>query len=149
MKVYLEERVMAAEQTPDFIAAQQKLVARKIAADKAVQTKRERAISFANSIEISIPVMPWNEVLKNAIKSYNDFHYDLCLYRGYDFVPADIHSDPDFLTRICTNYIRHECTNYERQIHRMFGKVGVQEAHDIIQKRINEKILQIYPQITV
>lgn len=148
MKVYLEERVIAAEQTLDFIAAQQKLVERKIAADKAVQTKKEKAMAFANSIEITIPVMPWDEVLKNAIKSYNDFHSDLYFHRGYDFTPADTSSDPDFLARICTNNIRHECTNYEHQIHRMFGKVGVQEAHDIIQKRINEKILQIYPQIT-
>lgn len=148
MKVYLKERVIAAEQTPDFIAAQQKLVGKKIAADKAVQTKKERAISFATSIKITIPVMPWEDVLKNAINSYNNFHSDLYFHRGYDFTPADTNSDPDFLARICTNYIRHECTNYEHQIHKMFGKVGVQEAHDIIQKRINEKILETYPQIT-
>lgn len=148
MKVYFKERVIAAEQTPDFIAAQQKLVGKKIAADKAVQTKKERAISFATSIKITIPVMPWEDVLKNAINSYNNFHSDLYFHRGYDFTPADTNSDPDFLARICTNYIRHECTNYEHQIHKMFGKVGVQEAHDIIQKRINEKILETYPQIT-
>lgn len=147
MKLYYEERVIAVEQTQEFDSAKDKQAVRKASACKAVQTKKDKAIAYANSIEVTIPVMPWKKVLKCAINSYNDFHFEMQIYRGHEFTPASIDSDPEFLARICTNFLRHECTDYEYQVHQMFGKVGVQQVHDIIQKKINDKILETYPQI--
>ena len=67
---------------------------------------------------------------------------------NFDFEPADpTASDKDFLHRITTNYLRHECTSYENELYKLFGKTGVNEAHDILQRRINDEIRRVYPQL--
>jgi hypothetical protein len=35
------------------------------------------------------------------------------------------------------NYLRHVCTDYDAKLEARFGKVGVQEAHALLQSRIN------------
>lgn len=147
MKLYNEDRVVKVESTSEFAEFKSRHNTRQGSAQKAVQTKKQKAIEYAQSIDVNIPKLPWSVVLNKAIDSYNDFHGWLMLERGHEYIPAALDSDPMFLARICTNYLRHECTNYEDQIFEMFGKVGVQEAHDIIQTKINEKIYNTYPQL--
>lgn len=60
---------------------------------------------------------------------------------------ADEGSDREFLKRICINYLRHECTAYEDELDRMSGEVGVREAHDLLQNRINEAIRAKYKEL--
>lgn len=58
---------------------------------------------------------------------------------------ASSESDPKFLARITTNYLRHQCTSYDDDLKRVFGKVAAEEAHDVLQTRINEAIHAKYP----
>jgi hypothetical protein len=39
--------------------------------------------------------------------------------------------------RWMVNYLRHACTAYDAQLDARFGKVGVQEAHEMLQNKIN------------
>ena len=61
--------------------------------------------------------------------------------------PATPQSDEKFIARICMNYLRHNCTRYDKELEKMFGKTGRAEGHDIIQNRINQEICRIYPEI--
>ena len=122
---------------------------RKASAQKGVKTKLEKALEYARIVGINVPTMGYDKVVKQACQSYNEWNqYDRNGFYNDYFTPADpLRSDADFLRRITTNYLRHECSNYEQQLYKLFGKTGVHEAHDILQKRINEEIKRIYPQL--
>jgi len=40
-------------------------------------------------------------------------------------------------SRSKVNYLRHVCTDYDAQLEARFAKVGVPEAHALVQSRIN------------
>ena len=148
MGLWDAKRVSKAERTAEWKAEKEKSVVRKASAQKAVKTKTDKAKEFAQTVEICVPVMEYDKAVKNACWSYNDFHEYLFMERGHDYTPANpTDSDPDFLHRITMNYLRHECTSYEDELYKLFGKTGVNEAHDILQRRINDEICKVYPQL--
>ena len=149
MGLWDAKRVSKAERTAEWKAEREKSAGRKASAQKAVKTKTDKAKEFAQMVEIHVPVMDYDKLLEKACKSYNKWHqYDRNGYINFDFEPADpTASDKDFLHRITTNYLRHECTSYENELYKLFGKTGVNEAHDILQRRINDEIRRVYPQL--
>ena len=149
MKLYETKRVERVERRKsckEYMAAS---AGRKASAQKGVKTKLERALDYARTVGINVPTMDYDKVVKQACQSYNDWHqYDRNGMYNIDFIPADpLNSDKDFLQRITINYLRHECSSYEQQLYKLFGKTGVNEAHDILQKRINDEIQRIYPEL--
>lgn len=147
MGLWLAKRVNQAERTAAWKAEKEKSVGRKASAQKAVKTKTQKAIEFAQTVAITVPTMDYDKAVKKACWSYNDFHEYLFMERGHDYTPAGVDSDPDFLRRITMNYLRHECTSYEKELYKLYGKTGISEAHDILQQRINDEICRIYPQL--
>lgn len=148
MKLYELKRVERTERSKKYQAEKEASAQRRQSAAKGVATKREKSIQFARTVEINVPLMDYNELLKKACWSYNEWHqYDRRGYFNEDFIPARVDSDPDFLHRITINYLRHECTSYEQQLYKLFGKTGVHEAHDILQERINDEICRVYPEL--
>lgn len=148
MGLYDVKRVEKVERSAKFKAEMERSASRKQSAQKAVETKTQKAMEYARTVAISVPTMDYDKLVKKACCSYNDFHEYLLMERGHDYIPANAaHSDPDFLRRITTNYLRHECTSYEEQLYKLFGKTGVHKAHDILQQRINDEICRVYPQL--
>lgn len=146
MRLWTVEHVRNAERRKVFKEAAAKYAARKDgaaeAARKAVETKREKCLNYARTVEIDIPVMSKRVLVREAIDSYN-------IYHAWDRYPsyADEDCDTEFLNRITVNYLRHECTEYEEQLYELSGKVGIQEAHDILKERINQAIFEVYPDL--
>jgi len=68
-------------------------------------------------------------------------------YGHYDFRPVDAKADSDFLNRIEVNYIRHNLTEYDRELEEMAGKIGVKEAVIKIKNRILDSIAEKYPEL--
>lgn len=149
MCLWSAKRVNQAERSDAWKAEREKSVGRKAAAQKGVQTKTDKAKEYAQTVEIHVPVMEYDKVVERACKSYNEWHqYDRHGYINFDFIEADPTApDKDFLHRITMNYLRHECTEYEQQLYKLFGKTGVNEAHDILQRRINDEIMRVYPKL--
>ena len=149
MGLWDAKRVSKAERTAEWKAEREKSVGHKASAQKAVKTKTDKAKEFAQTVEIHVPVMDYNMAVKRACSSYNDWHeYDRYGRYNIHFEPASsTESYPDFLRRITMNYLRHECTSYEDELYKLFGKTGVNEAHDILQRRINDEIRRVYPQL--
>lgn len=149
MKLYSLKRIKGIERTKKFKTAIESAKKRKETAKKGANTKRQQTLDYANTVRISIPEYTKEELIEEACDAYNEWYeYKAEIYnKGYDFTPATNKSDNKFLSRICTNYLRHQCTNYEEDLQKMYGNVGVQEGHDILQKRINEAIFEKYPWI--
>ena len=140
MKLYEIQRVLSVESTDDFKLELEKSRKRSEKMVARMDAKRETMLEYAMSVEITLPDIPYETVLEKAIQSYNSFHYD-------DGRFADTGSDKEFLKRICINYLRHECTVYEDELDKIFGEVGVHEAHDLLQNRINEAIQAKYKEL--
>lgn len=149
MGLYDIKRVAKVERSAKFKEELEKSSGRKQSAQKAVKTKKDKAVEYAKMVEVHLPQMDYNKMLKMACDSYNDWHqYDRNGFFNENFIFADpLLSDKKFLQRIATNYLRHECTSYEEELYKLFGKTGVHEAHDILQKRINAEIVKTYPQL--
>lgn len=72
-----------------------------------------------------------------ACEHYNQFHFDFDRF-------ADSESDEFFLQRICVNYLRHERSEYDYDLDRIFGKAGAEEAREALRDKIYEAIAEKY-----
>lgn len=142
MRLYALKRVKRIERTKAFIAANEKMRARRLAA---VVSASKRAAQLAELVaNIAIPVaegMSRSTLVKRACTSYNDHKFD----RYEDYAPATPNSDTAFLDRICVNYLRHDCTDYDAIISELHGKVGRSEAYEIVRNRVLTRIAEVYP----
>ena len=95
---------------------------------------------YINSLVIDVPVINFYKLRKLAFEHYNDY------WIGKKY--ADIKtSDKEFQNRIIVNFLRHECTKYEIELHNIFGKVGKMEGYSILRSRIDEAIYKQYPML--
>ena len=130
MKLYKIKRVERIEKSERFIKEMENISMRKIAARKAVETKTAKTIEWANTVKINVPTFSKDKLERNAIYHYQQYHDTI--------ICGPI--DEDFINRISTNYIRHECTKYDRILDSLYGSVGKQKAYDIIKEKINQEI---------
>lgn len=143
MQLYDIAEVRYIESKADFKADYQKVLKRKIAARERAERKREELIMYANGVQIKVPTYDKDKLIQNACNHYN--RWNDWKEGGYcDGWRATPSSDKSFLKRITINYLRHQCTCYDKELEKFFRKVGKQEAHDVLQKRINEAIKQKY-----
>jgi hypothetical protein len=151
MKLYLLTRVDDIERSGEFQAFQNKNKTKIESSRKAVQTKRERLLAEVQGWNIKIEKREHQELVKNAIRSYNTFKENIAWERGrddYDYEPASLNSDWGFLERITVNFLRHNLSDYDNRLETLFGKVGKAEAYNILNRKIYDKIAQVYPQLS-
>ena len=143
MKLYDPARVKRIERTKVFKETLEESAKRKQSAQKAVETKRQKALEYAKTVDITIPVMDFDRLRVLACRHYNNLHYN-----DLHFMLADPKSsDPDFLGRITVNYLRHECSEYEDYLVDIYGVIGNHSAYMILKQRVNEKIFNTYPEL--
>lgn len=147
MKVWDEEIVKQVMKTSDFQNAMKKASKRKIAADKAIATKRNnifnRTEQFINAITIT--VLPENELKKRTLHAKQCW-YD-CHSYGADYFEKDAYTaDDDTINRWIVNYIRHNLVAYDHFLNGIKGKVGSMDAYPEVKIAILKKIAIVYPQ---
>ena len=140
MQLYDISKVKMIESTDDFKADYEKTAKRKEAALERGRKRREKLVMYANGIQICIPTFDKKRLTKEACEHYNCRNASMGRYDRY----ASLLSDEEFLKRITINYLRHQCTVYENELDKFYGKVGKHDAHDVLKERINEAIRQKY-----
>jgi hypothetical protein len=147
MRLYAWDRVVAAEATDEFKAAADEVgrrrSSRKLAAKKALKTKKRRLIAELRSKEITVPSFPKEELIGLACEHYNERQKRHRLYE--DREPASANSNPEFLQRLCVNYLRHALTDYDNRLDGVAGKIGVDAARDLIKTGVLGAIASAYP----
>jgi hypothetical protein len=147
MHLYSLSRVEAAEATPQFNDAKGKMAARRAKASVAqiernIQ-RRKTLLAWVDELEIKIPEIAKDRLREKAVEHFNLRQAE----RGRVRDVATLESDPDFIDRIVVNYLRHECSMYERLLDATFGKVGVDEASLRIKERVLDEIASTYPNL--
>jgi hypothetical protein len=143
MQLYDIEKVRRIESTDAFKADYAKVLKRKVAALERAKKKRQELMTYANGVQIEIPTMEKDKLIEKACYHYNSWKE--WKEGGWDGEwRATPSCDESFLKRITVNYLRHECTCYDKELQKFIKKIGKNEAHDVLQKRINEAIIQKY-----
>ena len=148
MRLYLKTRALAVEDSESWVALCQKASAWRDAAGRATQTKKDQLLAYVNGLSVHVPVIPLSEATATACENFNDFKEQMAFERGdYEFRGATKDSDPLFLQRITVNYLRHRLSRYERELERLFGKVGVREAYRTLNTKVYAAIAAAYPEL--
>lgn len=134
------------EKTKKFSIKFEKAQKRKRSAQKAVETKLNKLKKYVEEVDINVPKMSKNKLIKSAIKHYNEMQEER-EYLGLKTCGqiASKNSDQDFLNRITVNYIRHCLTIYEEELNVISGKIGVWEGYVDIKEKVFDEISNVYP----
>jgi len=143
MQLYDVNKVAHIESLGAFKADLKITNKRKLAASDRAKRKHDELIMYANGMQINIPSYEKDKLVKLACDHYNWWN-DWKEWEYGDFRRATPSSEESFLKRICINYLRHQCTCYDDELGKFYRKIGVQDAHDVLQTRINEAIKQKY-----
>ena len=138
--LYAVERVVAAEASPDFAAAQAKREAASARSRAVAERKRNELLERIDAMPIRVLVV--NDPEARAIESYNQRQLEIGRYENAD---ASKDSDYAFLRRITVNYIRHELTEYDAHLDSTVGQIGTDAANERIRNRVLAAIAEAYP----
>lgn len=147
MKLYLTERAEAAEANPEWAERKARGARRRAAGVAAANHKRAETEALARRLAADLAaslVFPAN-LQQAAIEAYNNWHSDDCTCPGWHELGfcdkrADASDPPEFLRRTTVNYVRHRLTGYERAYTRLAGRIGHQDAHEILRAEVNAAI---------
>ena len=106
-----------------------------------MSTKQEKLQAYLEGVEIKVPRLDEQPLIKRASGHYNARQIDRV---GLDLF-ADESSDRVFLERITVNYLRHELTCYEHQLTKIAGKVGADDARMEMKEKVLDAISEKYP----
>jgi hypothetical protein len=123
----------------------ERAAARSAAAKKAADMKRERTMKKAKALirkHLRVPAIPLDKLAALAAKHKRllDFGRDAPtpVFRPWD-------EDDPFRDRVCVNFLRHECTNYDYVLSLLEGRVGKREARLLLFEAFVDQVCELYP----
>ena len=141
MKLYFLDRVTSIEGTEEFSRAKEKACIRKVVAVKAVKSRQEKTEKLTKELidaSVPIPIMDQETLKKKACLHYNK----LWLSRGKNH--KEFNPNDEVPQRIIVNYLRHELSDYEANLDKLYGKVGTDEAKRKIKVKVLDAIAKTY-----
>lgn len=141
MRLYRVADVNAAMESEAFHAAQAKAEARKVSAQKAVETKQRAAEELVNRLiaNVEIERIDVKELENHVVLEKEDEYTE----RG-----QELHCLNDAtVQRWMVNYIRHNLCNYDRDLTEIEGKVGNAYLYSALKNATLSKIAQVYPEL--
>jgi hypothetical protein len=147
MKLYQPARAESAEAAAEWVERKALGARRRAAGAVAADRKRMQTETLARQLAASLVgrlVLP-ADPQQAAIEAYNSWHSDNCTCLGWHELGfcgkrAEASDSPEFLHRITINYARHCLTGYDRAFNRLAGRVGHQDAHEILRTEVNAAV---------
>lgn len=143
MCLYDLRKVKRIERTRKFQEEAPKAQERSRRAARAAEKRKADLLAKIEAVDVQVPVLPYEQLVRRACESYNDHKSG-----ESDLLRATPESAPEFLDRICVNYLRHELTEYENHLESVFGKAGAEDARVEIKLRILDAISEVYPELS-
>ena len=125
------------EENQDIIHRSRK---RKVPAPPSAATKTKKTRHQVESADFDVPVMEKDLLMEKACAHYNS----LWNARGTCNKCASKDDDPEFIKRICINYLRHQVSGYENDREDMRGRTGTRKGYEIIKDEVMEAIRDKY-----
>ena len=147
MKFYLAERAAEAEASTEWADRKARAAQRRAAVAAAAGQRRAETETLARRLaddlvtSVELPARPQQA----AIEAYNQWHLAGCTCPGWREIGfcgkrADAGDCPEFLRRITVSFVRHQLTAYHRACSRLAGRMGGQDAREILRAEVNAAI---------
>jgi len=148
MLLFLLTRVEAAETTSGYRLWRAASDRRRESAGVAVAGRKARLLATIEVWQPSVPLLNEEEVRRMAVANYNEIQGLRDSWnRAPEWSPAMETTDRRFLDRITVNYLRHVRTNYDELLASLHGKVGIEEAKELVREQVYEAIAEAYPDL--
>ena len=99
------------------------------------EKQKEINLDTVKTFKVNINLLKEKVLIDKAIEHY--------MARN-EFSSVDT-ANKSFVDRICVNYLRHCCTSYERNLDKIFGKIGKNELYRVIKINTLNEIALKYP----
>lgn len=143
MRLYRTERVEAVIATAEFAELKALSEQRSQRAKALAEARAAKLAEQAKLLTVAVRVVHDGSLLTaSAIRAYNARNINTYDSAGEFAMPT---SPPEFLERITVNYIRHELTDYDRELSQQAHKAGAEAARRIIRHKVYAAIADAYP----
>jgi len=146
--LYDTVRVEEVEASDEWKAWKVESAVRSARAKATAERRREQLLQSLADWQPSFPVgdnTTLDDVIEAACVSYNErlSSRDWDDHRSY----ASPRSDERFLRRITVNYLRHNVSDYDAMLDSLHGKVGINDAVDLVRERVYAAIAERFPEL--
>ena len=146
IKLWCRSDVEKAMRAYEFMEYQEKKRKRSEAADKAVKTKKENLLVKAEESVSAITVrkIPYERLKREVLTERKNFYERK---GSYEEAISVFDANESTVRRWIVNYVRHDLTDYDRNLYEIAKKTGKHKAYLIIFKGIMLKISEVYPEL--
>jgi hypothetical protein len=151
IRLYLVERVEAAERGEEFRAAAAAAARRSTAAKAAAQRRRREVLARIAAEPVDVPLLAPDKLAALAVEHRDHRHADRTHERG-EHVPVPDAATvrdavPDALDRWKVAYLRHRLTRYDELLGGLYGVTGRAAAEELLRRRVYAAIAEAYPDL--
>jgi hypothetical protein len=138
---YEAVRVHRAEARPSFAEAQRGSAARRYAARRVADAKKERKRLWLEAVTVKVHRIDEETLTRLAIEQHNAGRL------GTNEPLASADSDKTLLDRICIRYLRRSMTGLDRLLEQAAGTAGTGEACVRLKQKVLGAIAEAYPEL--
>lgn len=147
VKLWYEDDILSIMETPEYKELAAKAEKRKASARKAVETKINCCRARMDNISetINIKMLPDEKLVNNAIQTKNNWYRELSYRNNWNYIEYADTSNPEYVSRIVVNYIRHHLIKYDKTLKSLKGKPSKDEIYVEFHDKILDRIASAYP----
>ena len=144
MNLWDSKIVKQKERTKKFKEYAEKKAKRQEAISKSIDKRKDETFEMAKNFSLEIKRIDLDKLKRYTLNS----KYKWYMYLGQDWKADNVYNaDERTLLRWEENYIRHNLSNYDEEINKLFGKIGKQGAYETYKTDLMNKIFEVYPEL--
>lgn len=142
VKLWDRARVEAAETLEAFTSYQGRRSKLSAGSKAAAERKRRELFAEIEKMAVHVHILPVETVTKKAVAHWENRQWD----RGnFECDAAD--ASEETKQRWAVNYIRHHLCNYDGELERIAGRIGINDAVSMIRRKVYKAIAVAYPDL--
>lgn len=144
MKLWEKKVVERKEKTKKFIEYAEKKAKRSQSSQKAVATKKEKTMALLPTFSLEVERIDLDTLKDWTLDEKWNWYISTEQYDRADFVDC---VDEGTLLRWELNFIRHNLSNYDEELKKLYGLVGKDELYSKYRNQLMKKIFEVYPDL--
>lgn len=144
MQLWEEKVVKQKERTKKFKEYAEKKAKRSQAMQKSIEKRKNETLEMSKTFDVTVERIDMDDLREETLISKWNWYMDTEQYDRADYVYI---ADPETLVRWEINYIRHNLTNYDYELEKLYRQIGKSDAYFEYRKNLMKKIKEVYPEL--
>jgi hypothetical protein len=142
VKLWGKPRVIAAEESPEFLAHQRRRERYSVSAKAVAERKRQELLDKVSALSIDVERWPLPTLYRAAVKEWEEIGIE----RG-DYARHGSDADISTKNRWAINYIRRNLVSSRQDFALFRGQTGINEAEAALECKLYNEIAKAYPDL--